>query len=132
MYRDNIILTLLEKTLLINDAIHQNICISELVDKYDNFYYFEALDGHEADETQKSILKELAPYVQLHRDIQNKVFDRLYIGDGLSDKHLKSIGRLALDSALAELIMIGQAHNIDAMLLDLIKLSNVARKRVGS
>ena len=47
MFKEEIKKSIENATQLVNSVIEGDITITEFIEKYDNFYYVEALDGHE-------------------------------------------------------------------------------------
>ena len=81
MYKDQIIAALLNATLLVVKCLRGEISFQEFVGEYGSFYYYEALDGHEADDEQSRVLDELQKFIGFHEKIQNEVVDAVYFGN---------------------------------------------------
>ena len=80
-YRKNLMSSLLNYTKLIEDVIDGEISFSNFLLKYKSFYHYEALDGHEANDSQKQVLIELSYAIKLHEDIQCNILDKIYEGE---------------------------------------------------
>lgn len=84
-----------EMTLLVQDFASGTLPAREFVEKYSNFYYYEALDGHESSsDLQPHDLRSLAPAVELHRRIQEEVVNRMTPDANFTDEQMKLAGRL--------------------------------------
>jgi hypothetical protein len=59
----------------INEYLNEKITFSQFVDKYNNFYHYHALDGHEGEFEKKN-----DQIIKLHRKIQD-IIDSVYWDD---------------------------------------------------
>ena len=110
--------SLLSATLLVLKVILKKIPFQEFVKIYDNFYYYEALDGHEADEMQRKILDEFKIIVRLHEKIQLQVMNRLYLGKANKEKFMEA-GRIDEQEAIKRLTEIGEEFDIEKIIKNL-------------
>ncbi len=90
----------------------------DFIKEYDNFYYYEALDGHEADESQKKILDEFSIGIQLHEKVQIYVIDQLYLGEANKEQFMEA-GRIDESEATKRLNEIGKTFNIEEIIKNL-------------
>jgi len=60
-------------TALVVALAGKTISPEEFLQRYDNFYYFNALDGHEASESQKRVLDTVRTWCALHQQVQDVV-----------------------------------------------------------
>ncbi len=118
MYRTEIMKSLLSATLLVFKAILQKISLQEFVKEYENFYYYEALDGHEADEIQNKVLDEFKIATQLHEKVQTQVIDQLYLEEINKEQFMKA-GRIDGVEAMKRLTDIGNEFNIAGIIKSL-------------
>lgn len=75
---DDLLITLDEYDRLVYDCAAERITFSEFLDKYDTFYMYYALDGHESDQEEQKLFARYDDRISLHREIWEKV-----IGGGL-------------------------------------------------
>lgn len=70
-----------------------SIPIAEFLAMYNNYYYFEALDGHEASSIPPSVLAFFPDAIRLHMRIQTEVVDLIWTGanDIIATKDSKRI-----------------------------------------
>lgn len=115
MYRTETLKSLLTATLLVFKGIMQKISLRELVKEYNNFYYYEALDGHEADEMQKKVLDEFKIVIQLHEKVQTQVIDQLYLEETNKEQFMKA-DRIDGVEAMKRLAEIGKEFNIEEVI----------------
>ena len=78
MYEDQLVTALLNATLLVVKLLRGEILLQDFVDEYGSFYYYEALDGHEADVEQRQVLNKLQQIIRFHEKIQTEVVDAIY------------------------------------------------------
>jgi hypothetical protein len=72
----------------------------DFVSTYNNFYYYEALDGHEATKEESVILEKYAPLVEFHREIQIEIVNNILI-----DKELSRLpNQISEEEALVKII----------------------------
>jgi hypothetical protein len=97
-------------TRLVLDAVSKRISIPDFIREYGNFYYYNALDGHEASEEGKRLLEKYADATRLHAEVQQSVVDLTYLGDeSQKDSYLRA-GRIEPDEALRRLQHLVQEH----------------------
>lgn len=118
MYRTETMKSLLTATLLVFKGIMQKISLREFVKAYNNFYYYEALDGHEADAMQKKVLDEFKIAIQLHEKVQTQVIDQLYLDETNKEEFIKA-GRIDGVEAMKRLTEIGKEFNIEEVIKNL-------------
>jgi hypothetical protein len=126
MYKDQIIRALVNATLLIVRFLKGDISLQEFVKEYGSFYYYEALDGHEADDEQKQVLNELQDIVVFHEKIQYEVVDAVYF-EG-NEKNIGK-GRLTPDQAKEHFERLCYEYDVENILN---KLSDKINKIKGS
>ena len=112
MFRREIIKTLFKATLLISRAVHKEISITEFSKVYDSFFYYEALDGHEADETQKEVLREFKDAIDLHEQVQTTVVDLLYTGNAEKRQLYLDTGRIDEEQAKRRLQALSEQFDL--------------------
>lgn len=91
---------LIEMTRLVREFALGAITAQNFIDKYSNFYCYEALDGHEASSALRpGDLGRLGAAIELHRRIQEEVVNKISLDKEFSTEVLKAAGRLAASEA---------------------------------
>lgn len=103
MTRDELIAALIDATSLVLRAETGEIAFDGFLGAYGSFYYYYALDGHEADSDERRILNELDWAIELHRKVQEEVLNQVYIGGDQDRAYLNSIGRIDPEQAKSRL-----------------------------
>lgn len=116
MYRDQILTALVNATLLVVKLLRGDISLREFVKEYGNFYYYEALDGHEADDEQQKVLNELQDIIGFHEKIQIEVVDAVYFGDVGQNT---SAGRITPDQAKEHFEKLCNEYDAEGILVKL-------------
>ena len=95
--------SLLKMGLLVEHFVKHELDIEEFVKEYGNYFYYEALDGHEADEEQSVIFNEFSEAITFDQLVQQEIVDKVFIGPPeLEDEYLKS-GRISKSEAIEKL-----------------------------
>jgi hypothetical protein len=116
MYKRKIISSLLKATLLVDSYVKGLISWDDFIKRYNNFYYFEALDGHEAGDKEMDVLRGLKKAIDLHRDIQKKAID-LVIPNDVKDRGVYlSAGRIADEEAGRRVSNLAFKHDLKEVL----------------
>jgi len=116
VYREATIEALLRATRLVRDFLRGEHSIEYFAKEYGNFYYYEALDGHEAVGEQKHILEELRAVIAFHEKVQCEVVDLVYLGeDEYSQQHCDA-GRISRTDAGTKLKQLAKRYDLDVML----------------
>jgi hypothetical protein len=110
-----------EGTLLVKRVASAEIDIQDFIKEYDNFYYYNALDGHEADTALSLLFQKYSEVIKLHREVQTDVVDLLYVGDEKNISRYLDAGRLSLEQAKARLRNIVESYDVQGLLSDLAK-----------
>lgn len=113
----DIVVGLAEKTRLVREFALGALSAQDFVDGYSNFYYYEALDGHEASSAlQSEQLIALGPAVELHRRIQEQVVNKIWLDAEFSIQELEMAGRLNVSEARALALRICADIDIESVL----------------
>jgi hypothetical protein len=96
-----------------------SLAIPEFVKRYDNFYYYNALDGHEEGEEGKRLLAVFSDAVKLHKHVQEDVVDNLYLGEPGYLDQFKEAGRIAAQEGVARLLNILKGYDLNDMIAQL-------------
>ncbi len=121
MYKDRIITALLNATLLIVKILKRECTLEEFLNEYGNFYYYEALDGHEADDEQQQVLDEFREIIEFHGKVQMEVVDLVYLDDSEHAKQYINTGRITADQARERLEELNQKYDAEGILIKLSK-----------
>ena len=108
---------LYDGTFLVNKVVSDEIDIKSFVKEYNNFYYYNALDGHEADENLKQLFKKYSDVIELHEQIQTNVVNLVYLKDDGNLQEYLDAGRISVDQALDTIKRITITLQIDKLLL---------------
>lgn len=87
---------IIEMKRLVREFALGSVGAEAFIEKYSNFYYYEALDGHEASSAlcPKSMAK-LRPAIELHRRVQEEVVNNTSFDAGLSAETMMLAERLS-------------------------------------
>jgi len=107
---------LYDGTLLVKKIVSKEITFVDFIEQYNNFYYYNALDGHEADDITKSLLVKFSGVISLHKEIQTTVADVLYLGNQVNSSKLQNSGRIDVDQAMQRIATISKSYNIDSLI----------------
>ena len=88
---------------LVHQCINGKIGFEEFCDKYNNFYAYYALDGHESDEQERSLLEKYESKIEPHRIIAYEILGQVCSDKDAEIESYKSIGRFGLSEALRRL-----------------------------
>jgi hypothetical protein len=110
-----------EGTLLVKRVASGELDIQNFVKEYNNFYYYNALDGHEADEALSLLFHKYSEVIKLHKEVQTAVVDLLYVGDDKNISKYSDAGRLSLEEVKARLRNIVESYDSQRLLSDLAK-----------
>ena len=110
---------LFEGTHLIKKLITNEVDLQYFIKKYANFYHYNALDGHEADEQYNQLLKKYSNAVELHKKIQTNVVDLLYLGSSDSSPEYIVAGRILPDQSIDLITELASSYKIDDILTNL-------------
>lgn len=95
MAQNELAKSLSEATLIVGRFISGKTSAKVFIESYSNFYYYEALDGHEPTSAQDA--DERTKYwlaIELHRRIQQEVVNQLALDAAYSREDLKAAGRI--------------------------------------
>lgn len=105
--------TLRAATALVADAVARRISLREFAERYGSFYYFEALDGHEADAGERALLAKHAEVVRLHEQVQRTVVDLIYAGPEEQKAQYLAAGRIDEAEAVRRLASIAERFGVE-------------------
>ncbi len=109
--------TLYEGTSLVKKVISGEITFLEFLEEYNSFYHLHALDGHEMQGFSKELLQKYREVVEFHRDIQDEIIFRVYLGDHARLSENMLTGRLSVEQAVQRIREIADKRDIDSMIV---------------
>ena len=115
VYKNELVSALRRATSLVNRLVSKEVSIKQFVKKYDNFFYYEALDGHEANAQQQHLLSEFSEVVSFHERVQN-VVDLVYLGSNKQKQQYIDAGRIDLERAEQRLRFLATEYNVTRLL----------------
>ncbi|HDS0921952.1 TPA: hypothetical protein QDZ10_000398 [Stenotrophomonas maltophilia] len=108
---------LADMTKLVRDFALGVVSAQRFMDDYSNFYYYAALDGHEASRALcAGDVVRLGLAVELHRRIQEDVLNRVSLDPNFSTEALQMAGRLTASEAREAALRVCASVGIDAIL----------------
>ncbi len=107
---------LFEGTQLVKKVALGEISIEDFLQQYNNFYYYNALDGHEANDLTIMLFNKYSNIISLHKDIQTTVADLVYLSDKTNSSNVLNAGRISVDDALERISSILKTYDIDVLL----------------
>jgi len=108
---------LIKMTRLVREFALGAVNAQSFIDEYSNFYYYEALDGHEASSALPAgDTVRLSLAVELHRRIQEEVVNKISLDPEFSIESLKMAGRLTASEARERALRICTDVGIEAVL----------------
>ena len=116
MYKKKIISALLKVTLLVVNVLKGEYSIEEFVNEYGNFYYYEALDGHEADDSQKRVLDKLHNVIEFHEKVQTEIVDLTYLGNGKKSQQYIDAGLISITEARKRLEELSKRYDVEELM----------------
>ncbi|CAH0063519.1 conserved protein of unknown function [Stenotrophomonas maltophilia] len=108
---------IIEMTKLVREFALGSVDAQVFIEKYSNFYYYEALDGHEASSALHPERKmKLGPAIELHRRVQEDVVNKISFDAGLSAEAMRMAGRLSPTQAREQALRICADVGIEVVL----------------
>ena len=104
-------------TRIVRSFVNGDLSAAAFIAEYANFYYYEALDGHEASSAENHELRaSLWIPIDLHRRIQEEVINKIALDPGYSLELLRETGRIDEAEARERARAICAEKGIDAIL----------------
>ncbi len=108
---------IIEMTKLVKEFALGSVDARAFIEKYSNFYYYEALDGHEASSALRpESMMKLGPAIELHRRVQEDVVNKISFDAGLSAEAMRIAGRVSPAQAREHALRICADVGIEAVL----------------
>ena len=95
--------TIEAKNALIRQCIAGEIEFKEFCAKYNDFYTYYALDGHESDDEEQALFEKHENKIKPHRIVAYEVLGQLCSDDDAELESYKSMGRFGAVEALKRL-----------------------------
>ena len=107
---------LADMTKLVRDFALGVVSAQRFMDDYSNFYYYAALDGHEASSAlYAGDVVRVGLAVELHRRIQEDVLNRVSLHPNISTEALQMAGRSTASEAREAALRVCASVGIDAI-----------------
>ncbi|WP_414538759.1 hypothetical protein [Stenotrophomonas forensis] len=111
---------IIEMTKLVRAFALGSVDAQAFIEKYSNFYYYEALDGHEPSSALRpESMRKLGPAIELHRRVQENVVNKISFDAGLSAEAMRMAGRLSPTEAREQALRICADVGIDVVLSEI-------------
>ncbi|MDP3272716.1 hypothetical protein [Limnobacter sp.] len=91
---------------LVRRCVSGELPFGEFCDRYNDFYPFYALDGHESDEEERALLEKYAARIEPHRVIAEDILARLCSEADAEREIYRRAGRFGMQEALRRLTML--------------------------
>lgn len=88
---------------LVRQCIRGDLGFWEFCDKYNDFYAYYALDGHESDEEEQQLLDKYDSRIEPHRVIAYDILGHVCSDTDAKLESYKQAGRFSSDEALKRL-----------------------------
>ena len=95
-----------EGTLLVQKVATGEISIQDFIKRYNNFYYYNALDGHEADDATLNLFKKYSKLIEFHRIVQKEIVDCIVFENQTNLKLYLETGRITPDVAKTRILTV--------------------------
>lgn len=104
-FKEHIRVSLLKMGLLVEKCVNHKLDVNQFTKEYGNFFYYEALDGHEANAEQARVFDQYRESINFHRHIQQDVVDKVYVGSCEQEEEYLKSGRISKSEANERLKM---------------------------
>lgn len=91
---------------LVRACVAGEVRFETFCDRYNNFYCFYALDGHESDVEERALLEKYEDRIELHRAIAEEILGRLCSEVDAEREIYREAGRFGAKEALRRLAKI--------------------------
>ena len=88
---------------LINDCANEVVSFWEFVEKYNNFYHYYALDGHESDDEEFELLLKHEKRLLIHEQVTEQILNYVCSDDDANKPIYVNNGRFGSEVALRKL-----------------------------
>lgn len=106
---NDLLLTIERYNRIIRECVFEEITFHEFLDKYNSFYFYYALDGHESDEEEQKLLEKhkdkIEPHLRLMEELQGLCDDE----DAIKESYIRA-NRFGSEEGLKRLKDIYKRH----------------------
>ncbi len=95
---------------LVRQCALGNMPVSDFCDKYNNYWSFYALDGHESDDEERAILERYEDRIEMHRLIAFDILGQLCSEEDAQREIYIQAGRFGSIVAQQRLATLWEAH----------------------
>ena len=88
---------------LIRKCANGQLPFWDFYEKYNNFYWYCALDGHESDEEERQLLEKYEPRILPHRIVAEEIFSGVCSDEDVRKPNYIKAGRFGSDAAVGRL-----------------------------
>lgn len=88
---------------LVRQCVAEEIGFAEFCERYNDFYAYYALDGHESDEEESDLFDRYDARIEPHRVIAYDILGKICSDDDAMLESYKSAGRFGSEEALRRL-----------------------------
>ncbi|MGH7702424.1 MAG: hypothetical protein ACREMO_04985 [Gemmatimonadales bacterium] len=114
--KTQLLTALREASELVEAAAAGQMSIPAFIERYQNFYYAAALDGHEEEPELLDLIRSNPEFVRIHEETQREVVNATYLGPVQDPESLRSGGRITVEEAEARLRTIASRHQLTKLL----------------
>jgi hypothetical protein len=111
---DSLAKSLSDATRIVRQFVSGQSSATQFVERYSNFYYYEALDGHELSSATSERAKHWIA-IELHRQIQTEVVNRMALDSSYTKELLVESGRIDETEAREQARIICAERGLDAI-----------------
>ncbi len=108
---NDLLLTIERYNSIIHECVFEEITFEEFLNKYNYFYFYYALDGHESDEEEQKLLEKhknkIKPHLRLMEELQGLCDDE----DAVKESYIQA-NRFGSDEGLRRLKEISKKYSI--------------------
>lgn len=105
---------LLDGTARVSALADGKITSRDFLQAYGNFYYYNALDGHEATPEQQEVLQDNVEVCWLHERVQS-IVDLVYTSDEPKSEY-EAVGRIRDDEAGRRIVTLAEEMDVSSLI----------------
>lgn len=111
--KGEILEVLLDGTARVEALVDGKMSAESFLRTYGNFYYYNALDGHEATPGQREVLQDNAEVCRLHERVQG-IVDLVYAGDKPNPQY-EAAGRILGGEAGRRIVSLAKEMGVSSL-----------------
>lgn len=100
---EHILRTIADHNELVRLCVVGKLSFAEFLEKYNDFYSFYALDGHESDDEERALFEKHERLIEPHRAIAHEILGQLCLESDAKLESYKQAGRFGPVEALEKL-----------------------------